>query len=74
MNEQEKSVKIREALREACIKEADKHQMPEEPLRFRKWSDVKAEIARKNDPYVEAATANPERADNGCMIYRGLKP
>lgn len=22
------------------------------------------------DPYVEAADANPERRENGCMIYR----
>lgn len=23
-----------------------------------------------NEPYVEEADANPERRDNGCMIYK----
>lgn len=25
---------------------------------------------KDGDPYVEEAAANPERRDNGCMIYR----
>lgn len=27
-------------------------------------------VARRGDPYVEEADANPERAENGCMIFR----
>lgn len=26
------------------------------------------------DPYVEEADANPERRDNGCMVYRTAGP
>jgi hypothetical protein len=29
-----------------------------------------AKCVREEDPYIEKAAANPERRDNGCMIYR----